>query len=206
MSDTPTVFVVDDEPELLRAMTRLLRAEGLQVECFESGEAFLDALPSSALGCVLLDLAMPGLDGLEVQRRLIERCPSMPVIFLTAHGGVPESVRAVKAGAVDFLSKPVRRHDLLPAIEAAVAQAREWRAADASLEVLRVRLAALTPREREVFEHVVAGRLNKLIADRLGVSEQTVKVHRARVMDKMVADSVADLVRMADALGVAPRR
>ena len=206
MSEVARVFIVDDEPDLRRAIGRLLRAEGYEVEDFPSGEAFLEALDAGWFGCVLLDLAMPGIDGIETQRRLNERGVRLPIVFLTAHGGIPESVRAVKAGAVDFLPKPVRREELLRAIEAALAQARDWRSADASLDALRARLDTLTPREREVFELVVTGLLNKLVADRLGVSEHTVKVHRARVMTKMAADSVADLVRMADALGLAPKR
>ena len=205
MTEDVRIFVVDDELDLCRAIERLLRAEGYEVECFQSGEAFLDALRPDAFGCALLDLSMPGIDGLETQRRLAERGARLPVVFLTARGGIPETVRAIKGGAIDFLSKPVRREPLLQALEAAIEQARTWRAADRARDEWRQRLAKLTPREREVFEHVIAGRLNKVIADRLGTSEQTIKVHRGRVMEKLAADSLADLIRIATLLGIEPR-
>ena len=204
MNDDATIHLVDDEPDLRRALARLLRTEGFQVASHESGEAFLEAVPARELGCLLLDISMPGIDGLETQRQMQQRGLRLPIVFLTARGGLPESVRAVKAGAVDFLAKPVRREELLAAIHTALEQARQWRDDDAVRDALRQRLARLTPREREVFEHVIAGRLNKVIADRLGTSEQTIKVHRGRVMEKLQANSVAELVRIAGLLGMEP--
>ncbi len=199
-----TIFLVDDEAELRKALNRLLSSEGFSVLEFASGDAFLQALPVNGSGCVLLDIAMSGTDGLEVQRRLLERGCSLPIIFLTAQGGIPESVRAVKAGAVDFLAKPVKSDDLLRAVTAAFEQLDQQRGEATQREILRERLDRLTPREREVFTQVITGRKNKVIADRMGVTEQTVKVHRGRVMEKLEVGSLADLVRMAELLGVTP--
>jgi len=153
---------------------------------------------------VLLDLAMSGIDGLEAQRQMAERGSRLPIIFLTAQGGIPETVRAVKAGAVDFLAKPVKRDDLLKAIASALELASASAEEARLLKLSQARLAKLTPREREVFEHVISGAKNKVIADRLGTSEQTIKVHRGRVMEKMEVESLADLVRLAGLLGIAP--
>jgi len=199
-----TVFVVDDEPELRRALCRLLQAEGLAVECFDSAAAFLEGVGASRLGCIVLDVAMPGIDGLELQQRLAAHADRLPIVFLTGHGDIPMSVRAMKVGAVDFLTKPVKRAELLRAITAGLERAHAWRASTQASAEARTRLATLTPREHEVFAHVIAGKLNKVIAADLGTSEQTIKVHRGRVMDKLGVDSIAELVRLAQLLDVPP--
>jgi len=204
MNGKGKVFLVDDEPDLRQALTRLLKAEGLDVEGFGSALEFLERITEETAGCLLLDLAMPGLDGLEVQERVAATGAKLGIVFLTGHGDIPTSVRAVRAGALDFLTKPVRRDDLLRAVHAALAHASEHHAAAAANADLRGRYAQLTPREREVFAHVIAGKLNKVIAADLGTGEQTIKVHRARVMEKLAVDSVADLVRVAQQLGVKP--
>lgn len=198
------VYLVDDEPDLRRALERLLRAEGCEVAGFDSAAEFLAKVPPDAPGCVVLDVAMPGLDGLAMQQRLSADGALLPIVFLTGHGDIPMSVRAVKAGAVDFLTKPVKGVDLLRAVGAALELSDQRQAQRADLADLQARAAQLTPREREVFGHVIAGRLNKIIADRIGTTEQTVKVHRARVMDKMGAESVADLVRIGQRIGIDP--
>jgi FixJ family two-component response regulator len=198
------VFLVDDELELRRALERLLRAEGLEVESFESASVFLDGLSDDAIGCIVLDVAMPELDGLELQHRLASSAPRLPIVFLTGHGDIPMSVRAIKAGAVDFLTKPVRGADLLRAVHAALDHAQAQHAVDRATAGLRTRFEQLTPREREVFEHVISGRLNKVIAARLGTTEQTIKVHRGRVMEKLGVVSVVELVRVAQQLGITP--
>jgi FixJ family two-component response regulator len=198
------VFLVDDEPELRHALERLLRAEGLEVAGYGSAAEFLAALSDDDAGCVVLDVAMPELDGLQLQQRLACSAARIAIVFLTGHGDIPMSVQAVKAGAVDFLTKPVRSADLLRAVRAALDHAGAQQSIAQSTAGLRARYEQLTPREREVFAHVIAGRLNKVIAARLGTSEQTIKVHRGRVMDKLGIDSVADLVRAAQQLGVPP--
>jgi FixJ family two-component response regulator len=203
---TATVFVVDDEEGMRRALTRLLQAEGLVVRSFATADELLAALEGESPGCVLLDVAMPGLDGLQLQQRLAERGTRLPIVFLTGHGDIPMSVQAIKAGAVDFLTKPVRRDNLLRAVRAALDQAAALRAAAQADADLRSRLAQLTPREREVLGHVIAGKLNKVIAADLGTSEQTIKVHRGRVMEKIGVASVAELVRAAQRLGIRPAR
>lgn len=206
MNATGKVFLVDDEPELRQALTRLLKAEGLDVEGFGSAPDFLARVAADTTGCLVLDLSMPGLDGLEVQERVAATGAKLGIVFLTGRGDIPASVRAIKAGALDFLTKPVRRDDLLRAVHAALDHASEQRAAAAANADLRGRYAQLTPREREVFAHVIAGKLNKVIAADLGTGEQTIKVHRARVMEKLAVDSVAGLVRAAQQLGVPPAR
>lgn len=201
-----TVFVVDDEAGMRRALARLLQAEGLTVRSFETAADFLDALSSDEVGCVVLDVAMPGLDGLQVQQRLAQRGTRLPIVFLTGHGDIPMSVQAVKAGAVDFLTKPVRGDDLLRAVRSALDQSAAQQSEAQAIADLRARLGQLTPREREVLEHVIAGKLNKVIAADLGTREQTIKVHRGRVMEKMGVASVAELVRAAQQLGIGPAR
>lgn len=199
-----TIHIVDDEPELRRALARVLESEGYAVRCCASAGEFLDGLQDTMSGCVLLDVAMPGLDGLSLQERLCLAAPHLPVVFLTGRGDIAMSVRAMKAGAVDFLTKPVRRADLLRAVRAAVERADRARSDHARVEAARVKASKLTPREREVMQHVLAGRLNKIIADRLGTAEGTVKVHRARLMEKLGVDSVPDLVRFAELAGIPP--
>lgn len=201
---SPTVFVVDDDDRVRRAVRRLLESVGLAVRTFASVAEFLEEYQPSAPGCIVLDVRMPGLSGLDLQAMLLERQISIPVIFVTGHGTIPMSVRAMKAGAVDFIEKPFDDQTLLEAIRTALERDERQRASESErADVLR-RLALLTPREREVFERVIAGRLNKQIAAELGTSEQTVKIHRGRVMAKMGADSVAQLVTMAQAAGVPP--
>jgi FixJ family two-component response regulator len=204
MNVAGTVFLVDDEPELRQALLRLLRAEGLDVEAYGSAQEFLARVDDDCVGCLVLDLAMPGSNGLELQQQLAASGAKLGIVFLTGHGDIPTSVRAIKAGAVDFLTKPVRRAELLRAVHAGLEHGRERQDAAVAMAGLRSRLAQLTPREREVFAHVIAGKLNKVIAADLGTTEQTIKVHRARVMEKLDVGSVADLVRVAQQLGVSP--
>lgn len=199
-----TVYLVDDEPSVLRAVGRLLRSAGLEVRAFESPSEFMDLHNPDAPGCVVLDVSMPQLDGLELQRSLSERGSSLPIVFLTGRGDIPASVRAMKQGAVDFLTKPVDGQQLIAAVNAGIARSREaLRERDDRAELER-RLATLTPREREVLDQVITGRINKEIAAELGTVEKTIKVHRARVMEKMKVDSVAELVRLAERVGVRP--
>ena len=200
-----TVFLIDDEPAMLKALTRLLTAEGFAVRGFTSAKDFLTTTRADEPSCLILDVSMPEIDGLELQQRLMATGAMLPIIFLTGKGDIPMSVRAIKAGAVDFLSKPVDDSDLLRAIRAALQQAREHRERVSQTVLLQLRYSRLTPREREVMEHVVAGRLNKQIASLLGTGEQTIKVHRARVMEKMGVESLADLVRAGARLGLAPQ-
>ena len=172
---------------------------------FTSAKTFLESYRAEDLSCLVLDVAMPELNGLELQQRLTHAGILLPIVFLTGHGDIPMSVQAVKAGAVDFLTKPVNDADLLRAVRAALQRAAEQRDVMAEMAVLRQRYASLTPREREVMAHVVAGQLNKQIAGDLGTGEQTIKVHRARVMEKMAVDSLADLVRAGERLGLGKR-
>jgi len=202
-----TVYLVDDDASVRRALARLIKAAGHRVESFASAREFLDSgSHKDGPSCLVLDLQMPGLSGLDLQRELLALDTNLPIIFVTGHGDVPTSVRAMKAGAVDFLQKPVKDKDLLKAIEQSLARA----ASDQSEreEVVRIseRLEQLTPREREVMALVVTGMLNKQIAFKLGTVEKTIKVHRARVMDKMRVHSVAELVRVAERVGIGKAR
>lgn len=201
MTAPPTVFIVDDDASVRTGLSRLLRACGFDVETYDSGEAFMARGPVSGAGCVILDLRMPGASGAEVHRWLHDGPDALPVVFLSGHGGIPDSVRAMKEGAVDFLTKPVDESALLVAVAAALERHAAARAARDEREVTRARLSQLTPREYEVLRHVVTGALNKQIAGDLGIAEGTVKVHRGRVMEKLGAHSVADLVRLWDAGG-----
>jgi FixJ family two-component response regulator len=196
---------VDDDPAVLKGLGRLFHSAGYETVLFNSAKAFMEHCPRDAAGCLVLDLSMPGVSGLELQRWLNQANNPLPVIFLTGHGDIPASVRAMKEGAVDFLTKPVPQARILKAIEEALQKQREARASHGETEALRARLATLTPREREVFELVVSGRLNKQIADELGTVEKTIKVHRARVMRKMGVQSLAELVRTSERLGVGVR-
>jgi FixJ family two-component response regulator len=194
--------VVDDDPSVLRALTRLFAAAGLEARGFPSPAAFLQAHDPTTPGCLVLDLALPGLDGLELQQALTVSDCARPIVFITGRGDIPTSVRAMKGGAVDFLTKPVNDKDLLAAVRNALEIDRLARETQVEMEALRERLASLTPREREVLGQVVAGRLNKQIAADLGTVEKTIKVHRGRIMEKMAVRSLADLVRIAERLGI----
>ena len=195
------VFVVDDDDSVRRALERLIRSMGLTVETFASASELLRHKPPAGPACVVSDVRMPGLSGLDLQSELAKAGFSMPIIFMTGHGTVPMTVRAMKAGAVDFLQKPVDEQQLLDAIHQALERSGRERREMSENEGLRARVGTLTAREREVFDLVVTGMLNKQIAAELSASEKTIKVHRGRVMQKMQADSLADLVRMAERLG-----
>ncbi len=195
---SPTVFVVDDYAPVRRAVSRLLHAAGFAVAAFVSPQEFLAQYDPRIPGCLVLDLDMPAVNGFELQRILAAKGSVLPIIFLTGHGDIPKSVRAMKHGASDFLTKPVNDEDLLAAVRAAIEKDRALRRRQTEFSEIRARLATLTPREREVLEHVVTGKLNKQIAGDLGTVEQTVKVHRARVMDKLKVQFVAELVRLTE--------
>jgi FixJ family two-component response regulator len=197
---TPIIHVVDDDDSLRTAVMRLLRAAGYAVQGYRSAGEFLLAPRDNTAGCIVLDVRMPGPSGLDLHEALRREKDALPVIFLTGHGDIPMSVRAMKAGAVDFLTKPVARETLLSAVQNALACDAQRRTARARAAALRARYEALTARERAVFSLVVAGKLNKQIALELGIAERTVKAHRAQVMDKLQADSLAELVRIAEQL------
>jgi FixJ family two-component response regulator len=198
----PTVFVVDDDAAIRKAVSRLLRSAGIAVADFASPTEFLAQYDPAMPGCLVLDLAMPGFDGLRLQTTLRETGSGLPIIFLTGQGDVSKSVQAMKGGAFDFLTKPVNAKNLLPAIRAAIERDAVVRQEQAKLSEICARLDTLTPREREVLEHVVDGKLNKQIACDLGITEATVKMHRARVMVKMKVQSVAELARLAEQCGI----
>jgi len=195
-----TVFVIDDDPSVRDAIDSLIRSVGINVRTFASAQEFMSSKRPDAPACLVLDVRMPGLSGLDLQRELATAGIRIPVIFITGHGDIPMSVRAMKAGAVEFLTKPFRDQDLLDAISQAIERDRAERVQFAEVVELRRRFEELTPREREVMEQVVAGLLNKQIANRLNISEVTVKLHRHQVMEKMKAQSLAELVRMAEKL------
>ena len=199
---TSTVYLLDDEPGMLKALTRLLKAEGFTVLAFTSARVFLESYRPETLSCLVLDVAMPELNGLELQERLTRSGLLVPIVFLTGHGDIPMSVQAIKAGAVDFLTKPVKDAALLHAVRAALQRAADQRELISEIALLRRRYSSLTRRECEVMAHLAPGQLNKQIADDLDIGEHTIKVHRARVMEKMGFESLADLVRAAERLGV----
>jgi FixJ family two-component response regulator len=196
----PIVHVVDDDDDMRTALARLLRAEGYDVHAHASAGDFLLRPPDAGPACVLLDLAMPGPSGLDLQQALQRESASLPIVFITGRGDVASSVRAMKAGAVDFLTKPIEPPVLIGAVEAALARERSERSHRARVNDAKTRFGRLTQRERAVLDFVVAGRLNKQIAGDLGISERTVKMHRAKVMSKMEAQTLAELVQMADLL------
>ena len=200
MTHASVVFVVDDDPSVRSSLTFLLSSVGLQVESFDSAETFLRKKPPDAPSCLVLDVRLRGLSGLDFQRDLAARNIRIPIVFVTGHGDIPMSVRAMKAGAIEFLTKPYRDQDLLDAVRIALERDRARREQEKGLTDLRQRFESLTPREQEVISMVVLGRLNKQIADQLGIAENTVKVHRSRAMEKMNAQSFADLVRMIEKL------
>jgi len=206
MNRTGTVFLVDDDDDLRRATMRLLASFEFSVRAFASAEELLAAFDAKLAGCLLLDLRLPGQSGLELQRTLDTMGSTLPIVFLTGHADVPTSVVAMKNGAIDFLEKPVREEALVAALERALELDAKTRAERGQRAVVERRYSTLTQREREVLVEIVAGKLNKQAARELGIAERTVKLHRARVLEKMGAGSVADLVRMAETLGLGPAK
>jgi len=196
------VFVVDDDPSVQKGLERLLRSVGLKVEAFSTAQDFLLNAAHQGPCCLILDIRMPGLSGLELQQKLNDKGLVMPIIFITGHGNIPMSVKAIKAGAVDFLEKPFDEQTLLDAVHKAIEKHKIETQKQSEVQEIRKRVETLTPREREVFSLVVTGMLNKQIAYELKAAEKTIKVHRARVMQKMQAQSLADLVRQAEAIGL----
>jgi FixJ family two-component response regulator len=199
-----TVFLVDDDPRVIVALARLLRAAGFEVRSFSSAAEFLQKHDASVPGCAVLDFAMSGMNGIELQRRLVDTGCERPIVFLTGQGNIPMSVEAMKTGAVDFLTKPVSAENLFTAIRLALEKDQADRLARAALADVEARLATLTPRENEILRFVIAGLLNKQIASELGTAEKTIKAHRGRVMRKMGVRSVADLTRATMRAGIAP--
>jgi FixJ family two-component response regulator len=199
---SPIVFVIDDEPSVRASLKRLIGSVGLQVQTFSSAKEFLKITRPDGPACLVLDVRLPDLSGLELQQELTTAKESLPIVFITGHGDIPMSVRAMKAGAIEFLTKPFREQDLLEAIHQGIDRNRAAQLLFAEVAYLRQHYSSLTPREREVFRLVASGLLNKQIAGRLGTSEKTVKVHRGQVMHKMKATSLVQLIHMAERLGV----
>jgi FixJ family two-component response regulator len=203
MNETlPIVFVVDDESDVGVSIKRLLHSVGIEARHFTSAGEFLRAKRPDAPGCIVLDVRLPDLSGLDLQQELAKANVDLPVIFVTGHADIPMTVRAMKAGAVEFLTKPFREQELLEAVQRAISRHRQTRDQRASMRVLQSRYELLTPREREVFPLVASGLLNKQVAAELNASEKTIKVHRGQLMQKMEAHSLSDLIRMAEQLGV----
>ncbi len=202
MTEAPIVFVVDDDPAVRRVIKRLLESMGLRVELFGSAEEFRRSERPNTASCLVLDIRLPGISGLDFQRELAETNVQIPIIFITAHGDIAMAVRAMKSGAVEFLTKPFRHQDLLDAIQQALGRDRTRRAHEAEIAALLQRFQSLTGGERKVLPLVVSGRPNKQIAGEIGTSEATVKVHRSQLMKKMGADSLPELVRLAEKIGI----
>ncbi|MDH3838134.1 MAG: response regulator transcription factor [Desulfobacterales bacterium] len=202
VEDNPIVFIVDDDDSVRKSLARLITSVGLKVETFSSANAFLKRDAYDGPACLVLDIRMPGLSGLELQTELAKAERTLSIVFITSHGNITMSVQAIKAGAVDFLEKPFEEQDLLDAVHLAIQKDRATKEKLAELREIQERVESLTPREREVFALVVTGMLNKQIAFEMGIGEKTIKVHRARVMQKMQAESFADLVRLAEKLGI----
>jgi FixJ family two-component response regulator len=200
----PTVFVIDDDASMRRALSYLLASAGYKVETYSSAKAFLTRENYEGVGCILLDVRMPGLNGMELQEKLLRSAQSTPIIFLTGHGEIAMGVQAMKKGAVDFLTKPCDDEQLLAAIRTAIAKAFQARAHFEEAKAVRSRIELLTPREKEILRYIITGMLNKQIAGKLGIAEITVKIHRGRIMQKLSAGSVADLVRLAEKAGIEP--
>jgi FixJ family two-component response regulator len=198
----PIVFVVDDEPAICLSLKRLVKSVGLEAQTFTSAQEFLRAKRPDGPGCLVLDVRLPGLSGLDLQQELLDAKVDLPIIFITGHGDIPMSVRAIKAGAVEFLTKPFRDQDLVDAIQHGIEKHRAARQESVKLAEFRALYDSLTPREREVFPLVAAGLLNKQIAAQLGTGEKTIKVHRGQVMHKMKAESLAHLIRIGEKLGL----
>jgi FixJ family two-component response regulator len=206
MGDDPSVLVIDDDPDFRDSVARLLRTVGLQTRQFSSVSEFLKADPPDGPNCLLLDVRLPGPSGLELQRELTAAHRKIPIIFITAHADVPMTVQAMKGGAIEFLTKPFRDQDLLEAVEAGLARDRAQRESDGAVRALRERFDTLTSREREIMVQIAAGRVNKQIAERIGISVSTVKVHRTHLMRKMKARSLPELGRVADMLNLVPEK
>ncbi len=204
LSIGPTVFVIDDDAPVRKSLSRLLRSAGYSAETFSSAEEFLGREHFNGIGCLLLDVQMPGLSGMDLQKELKKADYRMPIIFVTGHGDIPMSVEAMKEGAVDFLTKPFEDKELLHAIENAIEKDRQTREEYNETLDIRRRIELLTPRENEILRYVIAGMLNKQIAYELKIAEKTVKIHRGRIMEKLCVDSVAGLVRLAEKAGIRP--
>jgi FixJ family two-component response regulator len=200
----PTVLVIDDDPDLRASVGRLLRSVGIDVQLFASVADFLKSDPPDGPNCLVLDIRLPGKSGLDLQRELARANRELPIIFITGHGDIPMTVQAMKAGAIEFLTKPFRDQDLLEAIQLGLSRNRARRESEKDLAALRERFESLSPREREIMVHVARGRLSKQIAHDIGIAEATVKVHRSKAMQKMQAGSLPELGRMADKLGLVP--
>ncbi|OGP65629.1 MAG: DNA-binding response regulator [Deltaproteobacteria bacterium RBG_13_47_9] len=200
--ESPIVYVVDDDPSVRRSLARLIRSAGFRVETFAQAQDFLDQKEGTDPSCLVLDVNLPERSGLDLQRELSSRGYSMPIVFITGYGNIPMTVQAMKGGAVEFLEKPIDHQVLMNAIHQAIKKDRQMKQQFNEVNEIRQRLASLTPREKEVLPLVVSGMLNKQIAFKLGTTEKTIKVHRARIMEKMRADSLADLVRLAQKGGI----
>ena len=204
MAERPTVYIIDDDVSVRESLDALFRSTGLTTRVYVSAHDFIAAPPADEHGCLVLDVRLPGMSGLDFQERLVSLGVRLPVVLITGYGDVPMSVRAMKAGAVDFLTKPFRDQDMLDAVASALARDRARREEHLKVEALKAQFATLSPRERQVMAHVAAGKMNKQIAGDLGLSEITVKIHRGAAMHKMNARSLADLVRMAEVLKLHP--